>query len=69
MIVLGTDSHKRSHMIAAFSAATGELVGERTVQVGAKASPRLWSGRASPAANGYERWRTAGVCRAPSSGF
>ena len=36
MIVLGADTHKRSHTIAAVSAATGELVGERTVQVGAK---------------------------------
>jgi transposase len=36
MIVLGADTHKRSHTIAAVSAATGELVGEQTVQVGAK---------------------------------
>jgi transposase len=36
MIVLGADTHKRSHTIAAVSAATGELVGERTVQVGVK---------------------------------
>ena len=36
MIVLGADAHKRSHTIAAVSATTGELVGERTVQVGAK---------------------------------
>ena len=36
MIVLGADTDKRSHTIAAVSAATGELVGEQTVQVGAK---------------------------------
>ena len=36
MIVLGADAHKRSHTIAAVSAATGELRGEQTVQVGAK---------------------------------
>ena len=36
MIVLGADTHKRSHTIAAVSAATGELIGEQTVQVGAK---------------------------------
>jgi hypothetical protein len=36
MIVLGADTHKRSHTIAAVSAATGELVGEQTVLVGAK---------------------------------
>jgi hypothetical protein len=36
MTVLGADTHKRSHTIAAVSAATGELIGEQTVQVGAK---------------------------------
>jgi transposase len=36
MIVLGADTHKRSHTIAAVSAATGELIGEQTVGVGAK---------------------------------
>jgi hypothetical protein len=36
MIVLGADTHKRSHTIAAVSAATGEFVGERSVQVGAQ---------------------------------
>ncbi len=34
MIVLGADTHKRSHTIAGVSATTGELLGERTVQVG-----------------------------------
>jgi transposase len=34
MIVLGADTHKRSHTIAAVAAATGELLGERTVGVG-----------------------------------
>jgi transposase len=34
MIVLGADTHKRSHTIAAISAATGERLGERTVPVG-----------------------------------
>jgi transposase len=36
MIVLGADAHKRSHTIVALSAMTGELVGEQTVQVGAR---------------------------------
>ena len=36
MIVLGADTHKRSHSIAAVAAATGELRGEQTVQVGAR---------------------------------
>ena len=34
MIVLGADTHKRSHTIAAVSAATGELLGEQTIAVG-----------------------------------
>jgi transposase len=33
MIVLGADTHKRSHTIAAVAAATGELLGQRTVAV------------------------------------
>src|SRR5919112_6329766 len=33
MIVLGADTHKRSHTIAAIAAATGELLGEQTVAV------------------------------------
>jgi transposase len=41
MIVLGADTHKRSHTIAAVDAATGELLGERTVQSGAKGSAAL----------------------------
>src|SRR3954466_7501960 len=36
MIVLGADTQKRSHTVAAVSAATGELLGERTVAVGIK---------------------------------
>ncbi len=34
MIVLGADTHKRSHTVAAVAAATGELLGEQTVRVG-----------------------------------
>ena len=41
MIVLGADTHKRSHTIAAVSAASGELLGEQTVQSGAKGSAAL----------------------------
>ena len=47
MIVLGADTHKRSHTIAAVAAATGELRGEQTVQVGAKGFAALvvWARR------------------------
>jgi transposase len=34
MIVLGADTHKRSHTIAAVASPTGELLGEQTVPVG-----------------------------------
>jgi transposase len=34
MIVLGADTHKRSHTIAAIADTTGELLGEQTVPVG-----------------------------------
>jgi len=36
MIVLGADTHKRSHLIAAVAAGTGELRGEQTVPVGVR---------------------------------
>jgi hypothetical protein len=36
MIVLGADMHTRSHTIAAVSATTGELAGEKTIAVGAR---------------------------------
>jgi hypothetical protein len=47
MIVLGADTHKRSHTIAALSATTGELLGEQTVQSGAKGSAPLLTGARS----------------------
>ena len=34
MIVLGADMHKSSHTIAAAGATSGELLGDKTVQVG-----------------------------------
>jgi len=45
MMVLGAHTHKRSHTIAAVAAATGELLGEKTVAVGARgfASLLVWA--------------------------
>jgi transposase len=45
MIVLGADTHKRSHTTAAVAAGTGELRGEKTVGVGARgfADLLLWA--------------------------
>ena len=34
MIVIGADTHKRSHTVAAIAAGTGELLGDPTVAVG-----------------------------------
>ena len=34
MIVLAADTHKQTHTIAAIAAATGQLLGDRTAQVG-----------------------------------
>ena len=36
MIVLGADTHKRSHTIAAVEVATGQVLGDKTVAVGAR---------------------------------
>ena len=41
MSVLGADTYKRSHTIAAVAAASGELLGEQTVAAGAKGAAVL----------------------------
>jgi len=41
MIVLGADTHKRSHTIAAVDALTGQVVGEKTVPVGVRGGGAL----------------------------
>jgi hypothetical protein len=66
MIVLGTDTHKRSHTIAAVSAATGELLGELTVPVGAKGFAALvvWARQL-----GSERVWAIEDCRHVSASF
>ena len=69
MIVLGADTHKSSHTIAAVDAATGQLVGEKTVAVGAAGSVRWCSGRGAWRVSGCGRLRTAGMSPAGLSGF
>ena len=66
MIVLGADTHKRSHTIAAVSAATGELLGEQTVGVGAKgfAALLVWARE-----HGSERVWALEDCRHVSGSF
>ena len=69
MIVIGADTHKRSHTVAAVEAVTGRALGERTVS--ARQRPRSMScspGRAVTAPSACGRSRTAGTSRARSSG-
>ena len=69
MIVLGADTHKRSHSIAAVAAATGELLGEQTVQVGRRGFDALLRWRAAWTASGSGRLRIAGMSPGAWSGF
>jgi transposase len=41
MIVLGADTHKRSHTLAAVDAATGQVLGDKTAPVGARGGAAL----------------------------
>jgi transposase len=45
MIVLGADTHKSSHTIAAVKGPTGEVLGDKTIQVGARgfAALLIWA--------------------------
>ena len=68
MIVVGADTHKRSHTVAAVSAATGELLVEQTVQVGRRGFDVLlrW---AAWMPSGSGRLRIAGTSPGVWSGF
>ena len=63
MIVLGADTHKRSHTIAAVAAASGELLGEQTVPSGAKGSAALLGWARGLGAERVRALRTAGMSR------
>jgi hypothetical protein len=69
MIVLGADMHKQSHTIAAIAAATGELRSDKTVRVGDDGFLALLDWARALAASACGRWRIAGTCPGPSSGF
>ena len=45
MIVLGADTHKSSHTIAAVDSATGELLSDKTIGVGVRgfAALLIWA--------------------------
>ncbi len=65
MIVLGADTHKRSHTIAAVGASDRRAAGRADDRGSVTAgSPRCCAGRAAWATSGSGRWRTAGTCPA-----
>ena len=66
MIVLGADTHKRSHSIAAVAATTGELLDELTVQVGQRGFDALL--RWARALDGERVWALED-CRHVSGSF
>jgi hypothetical protein len=68
MIVLGADTHKRSHAIAAVAATTGELLGEQTARLGGAGSMRCCIGRARSTESVLGRLRIAGTYPARWSG-
>lgn len=61
MIVLGADTHKRSHTLAAVAAGTGELLGEQTVQVGDRGFAVLLRWAVVWPVSGSGRWKTVGT--------
>jgi hypothetical protein len=69
MIVLGADTHKSSHTIAAVATGTGELLGEKTVGVGARGFARCCNGRAISRVSASGRLRIAGMSPAHWSAF
>ena len=69
MIVLGADTHKRSHTIAAIAAGTGELLGERTVAVGRRGFGALLQWARSVDEERVWALRTAGMSLGRSSAF
>src|ERR1044072_4703172 len=66
MIVLGADTHKRSHAIAAVAAATGELLGEQSVVGGRRGFDALL--RWARGLDGERVWALED-CRHVSGGF
>ena len=69
MIVLGADMHKSSHSIVAVDAATGQLMGEKTVAVAARGFGALVVWALAWRASGCGRLRTAGMSPGRWSGF
>ena len=68
MIVIGTDTHKASHTVAALDEATGRVLADRTVRGKRRSFEDLlrWARRLGGSTYGPSR--TAGTSRARSSG-
>ena len=69
MIVLGADTHKRSHTVAAVAAPTGELLGEQTVAVGQRGFGALLQWARGSTTTAFGRLRIVGTSRARWSAF
>jgi hypothetical protein len=61
MIVLGADTHKSSHTIAAINIATGQVLGDKTVKVGVRGFATLLIWARDLDGERVGRWRTAGM--------
>ena len=68
MIVLGADTDESSQTIAGVDSATGEVLGDKTIRVGAGGFAALLIWRAASAANGSGRSRIADMSAARWSG-
>jgi DNA helicase HerA-like ATPase len=66
MIVIGADTHKRSHTLAAVDEATGRALGDVTVAAAPRSFGELL--RAASVASGCGRLRIAGMSRGRWSG-
>ena len=68
MIVIGADTHKRTHTVAAVFAASGQLAGELTAPAREPGFRELLAWGAPSTQSGSGRWRTAATSPALSSG-
>ena len=67
-MIVGADTHKRSHTITAVDAATGQVLAEKTIVVGVRGLARWCYGLEVSAASGPGRSRIAGTSPGRLSG-
>ncbi len=61
MIVIGVDTHKRSHTLVALDAATGAARGQLTIPASEEGTLDACGSRASSISSESGLWRTAGT--------